>query len=109
MEQQQQQQQKFFVVYYEDYFEYEMLERKIFVTASKEEALEQFNKLRSHIIEELNKYWCSDWEEEDKLYEHIYERWPDGEWGTSHYYLQMVNVNAGELTSMFSNTATFKG
>lgn len=108
MEQEQQQKQKFFVVYYEDYFDCEMLERKIFVTDSKEEALKQFNELRSKIIEELNNNGYSDWEEEDRLYEHIYERWPDGEWGTSHYYLQIVKANAGELTSMFSYTATLK-
>ena len=96
------------MVYYEDYFDYEMLERKIFVTASKEEALKQFNELRSNIIETLNNSRYSNWEEEDRLYEHIYERWPDGEWGTSHYYLQIIKANEGELTSMLSYTPTLK-
>ena len=89
---------KVFLVCVQDYFDYEDLVRTINVCETLEEAMTCYHIEVTCAQEQLSENGITDWILEESEYK--WETYPDGEWGTSHYIVQLKEVEIGKMANL---------
>ena len=91
---------KLYLLYIEDYFEYEMLDRKVTLIEGEEEAKKAFNKAVREAKKMLQETDNDDWETNEGTTSLFFEAYPDGSWGTSHYFINLKEIEVGKGTHL---------
>lgn len=89
---------KVFLVCVQDYYDYEDLVRQVSVCETLEEAKTCYQSEVSYAQEQLSENGITDWIVDESEYR--WEAYPDGEWGTSHYIVQLKEVEVGKIANL---------